>query len=111
MYEIWLMLNIVYEIALPLWPVLLVLLIVWLVLLAAARGRALAPQVPPALGLGVLAAVLIFLALPALTRSSLGNLDYWVDWAMVAAIATGGGVAVAVLLWPVLALLRGGRTA
>jgi len=47
--------------------------------------------------------------LPSLTQSSLGNLGYWVDWAFVAAVAVAGGVAVGLLLWPLLALLRGGR--
>lgn len=111
MYEIWLMLNIVYEIALPLWPGLLALLVVWLVLLAKARGPALGRQGGPALVLGAAAAALLFVGLPSLTQSSLGNLGYWVDWAFVAAVAVAGGVAVGLLLWPLLALLRGGRAA
>jgi hypothetical protein len=39
MYEIWLAMNIVYEIALDLWPALLPLLLVWLALLLINRQR------------------------------------------------------------------------
>ena len=39
MYEIWLVMNIVYEIALSLWPLLAIVLAVWLLMLWAARAR------------------------------------------------------------------------
>lgn len=106
MYEIWLMLNILYEIALPLWPALLLALLLWLGLLWAARAglRASGWRQPALIGAG--ATALAFLALPAATQSSLGQLDYWVDWAFVAAVALGVGAAVALYAWPLLALKR-----
>ena len=39
MYEIWLMLNIVYELALSIWPWLLALVVLWLLLMGRAWGR------------------------------------------------------------------------
>ena len=104
MYEIWLALNIVYEIALSIWPVLLALLLVWLALLAAARGRLNARALRRALLPGALVAALLVLSIPSLTQSSLANMGYWVDWANVLAIALGLGALVALFVWPLMAL-------
>ena len=51
------------------------------------------------------AAVIGFLALPGLTRSSLQELAYWVDWANLASMALGVGVAAGAFAWPA-AVLR-----
>lgn len=106
MYEIWLALNIVYEIALGVWPALLVLLLVWIALLVAARGRLSARALRPALALalGALVAAALVLAVPSLTQSSLANMGYWVDWANLLAIALGLGALAAVFAWPLAAL-------
>lgn len=104
MYEIWLALNIFYEIALTVWPALLVLALVWLALMLAARARLSARALRGALALGSLVAVVLFFALPALTQSALSNMGYWVDWANLLAMALGFGAAAALLLWPALAL-------
>jgi hypothetical protein len=107
MYEIWLVLNILWEIALTVWPVLLAGAAAWVVLAAIAarrparawrRSRALA------IGVGVLVAILAFLMVPSLTRSSLSELRYWVDWANLLAIALGAGALGAAFAWPVAAL-------
>lgn len=104
MYEIWLALNIVYEITLGVWPALLVLLLVWIALLVAARGRLSAHALRPALALGALVAAALVLAVPSLTQSSLANMGYWVDWANLLAIALGLGALAAVFAWPLAAL-------
>lgn len=107
MYEVWLVLNILWEIALDVWPVLLGAAVLWLVLLVAvlrrpqARWRA---ALPLALAAGALVAVAAFLAVPSLTRSSLGELAYWVDWANLLAVAGGFGAAALAFAWPLLAL-------
>ena len=100
MYEIWLAMNIVYEIALSVAPWLAVLLLVWLVLLVLARKRLSLCALRPALVAGVL-----FFALPALTQSSFANMGYWVDWANLLAVALGLGALVGVFCIPVAALL------
>jgi hypothetical protein len=109
MYEIWLALNIVWEIALGMWPLLAAALALWAVLMAlAARraGRAWARGLTPALLAGAAVAVLAFVALPGLTRSSLGELRYWVDWANLLAMAGGFGALAVAFAWPLAALLR-----
>jgi hypothetical protein len=104
MYEIWLAMNIVYEMALALWPALLPLVLVWAAVmlinrkkLAQVRGTVLAT-------VAVLVALVAVLALPAMSKSTLADMGYWVDWANLLAMAAGTGVAAAVLLWPVLAM-------
>ena len=108
MYEIWLVMNIVYEIALGIWPLLALLLAVWAVMLVAARRRLGARQVRQALLLGALVAVALFFSVPTLTQSSLANMGYWVDWANLLAIALGLGALAAVFSVPLLGL-AGGR--
>ena len=109
MYEIWLAMNIVYEIALGIWPLLALLLAVWVVTLVAARGRLGGRQVRQALLLGALVAVALFFSVPTLTQSSLANMGYWVDWANLLAIALGLGALAAVFSVPLLGLAGGRR--
>lgn len=109
MYEIWLAMNIVYEIALGIWPLLALLLAVWVALLVVARGRLGARQVRQALLLGALVAVALFFSVPTLTQSSLSNMGYWVDWANLLAIALGLGALAAVFSVPILGLAGGRR--
>ena len=109
MYEIWLAMNIVYEIALGIWPLLALLLAVWLGLLVAARGRLGGRQVRQAALLGALVAVALFFSVPTLTQSSLANMGYWVDWANLLAVALGLGALAAVFSVPLLGLAGGRR--
>jgi hypothetical protein len=116
MYEIWLMLNIVWEIALGAMPWLLAAAAVWAVLVVlAARHRASssaagpAPAAArPALAVGLGAAVLALFAVPALTQSSLGEATYLADWLALGGIALAAGVAAFLFAWPALRLLRSG---
>jgi hypothetical protein len=109
MYEIWLMMNIVWEIALDIWPLLAVAAMVWLALMVAAWRRRALPwrsALPMSLGVAAAAALLAVLSVPTLTKSSLGELRYWVDWANLTGVAIGiGGVALA-FAWPLSALRR-----
>ncbi|MBP8143690.1 MAG: hypothetical protein KAY56_00010 [Inhella sp.] len=104
MYEIWLMLNIGWEIAREIAPWLLGALLLWLALLALARRRLCGAR-RPAAGLGLAVALLAVLLLPGLTQSGLGELSYWVDWAALIGMALGFGLAAALFTWPLLALL------
>ena len=105
MYEIWLAINIVYEIALTMWPLLALALAIWLVLLFVARGRS--GGAGAAVGVGALAAVVLFFTVPSMTNSSFANMGYWVDWANLLVIALGLGAVAAVFFWPLLALRKG----
>lgn len=109
MYEIWLVMNIVWEIALGFWPLLATAAVAWGVLMALAWRRPAAQwrsAWPMAAGAAVAAAVVGFLVVPSMIRSSLQELAYWVDWANLASIALGIGVAVLAFAWPVGTMLR-----
>lgn len=106
MYEIWLALNIAYEIALPFWPYIAVALGLWLVLLRVAGRRLDRRALTAALAVGVATAVLAFLALPALSRSSFADMGYWVDWLNLLGLAAGCGAVAALLAFPLAGLLR-----
>ena len=107
MYEIWLVMNIAWEIALGIWPLLAIALLAWLALATGALLRRTSQwrrSLPPAIGIAAIGAVALFLSVPGMTRSSLGELGYWVDWANLLAIALAGGGAVLAFAWPLLSL-------
>ena len=104
MYEIWLVINIVYEIALTLWPLLILALVVWLALMWPARSRLGGQALRQALVLGAVAVAALYFTLPTLTHSSLANMGYWVDWANLLAMALALGTLCGLFLWPLLAL-------
>lgn len=109
MYEIWLVLNILYELALSVWPWLLALALLWAVLLWRARGigrPAWRAAFPWALAAGVLVAVVIGLGTPGWSHSSLAEMKYWVDWANLLAMAAAWGLAALLLAWPLVARLK-----
>jgi hypothetical protein len=83
MYEVWLFLNILWEIALGILPLLL----------------------------GAIVAVAAFLLVPGSTRSSLAEMSHWVGWANLVAIAAGFGGVVALFAWPLLAMRAPARGA
>jgi len=109
MYEIWLVMNIVWEIALGIWPLLALAAVAWLVLVALAWRRPAAhwrSALPMAAGVAVVAVVVGFLGVPTTIRSSLQELAYWVDWANLASIALGIGAAALAFAWPAGVLWR-----
>ncbi len=113
MYEIWLVLNILWEIALGVWPLLAAAALAWVVLmiLAARRpGACWRSAWRPAIVVAALVAVAAFLLVPGGTRSSLANLSYWVDWANLAAIALGFGAAAGAFVLPLRVLTGSRRT-
>ncbi|MDO5624172.1 MAG: hypothetical protein Q4G71_05740 [Pseudomonadota bacterium] len=100
MYEIWLMLNIAYELALSIWPWLLALAAAWVLLLAlAGRGASWRACLPRAVMLGALLGAVIFFVTPTWSKSGLDEMRYWVDWANLAAIALAWAVAGAAFAW------------
>lgn len=114
MNEIWLALNIVWEIALDLWPLLLGAAVLWAALMATAlrrRGTCWGGGVKFALVAAVLVALATVLWLPGATQSSLAEMRYWVDWANLLAVAAGFGIIAAVFVWPLGAMASGRRAA
>ena len=106
MYEIWLAMNIAYEMALDLWPALWPLVLVWAVVMGINRKKLAQVSGSVLAAVAVLVALAAMLALPSLSKSTLADMGYWVDWANLLAMAAGTGVAAALLLWPVLAMRR-----
>ena len=102
MYEIWLAMNIAFEIAWDLWPALLPLALVWATVMLINRKKLALVSASSLAALAVLVALAAVLALPSLSKSTLADMGYWVDWAALLGMAAGMGVAAAVLLWPVL---------
>lgn len=114
MYELWLVANIVWETlrAETGWTLGIAAALVALWALALARGRGgLGQRWRTAAVIGVLVTVAGVFLLPSLTRSSLSDVAYWVDWLNLVGLAAAfGGLAFA-LSWPLLAVLGGRRTA
>jgi hypothetical protein len=114
MYEIWLMLNIVWEIALGAAPLLLVAGLVWLALMgtawriASAHWRA---GFLPALLIGLTVAVAAFLLLPGSLRSTLSDMGYWLDWVTLLGLAAASGAAAAAFVWPLFCVATRARLA
>mgnify|MGYP006192764605 CR=1 FL=1 len=105
MYEIWLMLNIVWEYLLGLGPWLWSAVLLWLVMMVVAltSGGQWGRGLQRAIGLGLAVGVISFLIIPGTIGSSLSELRYWVDWAALAGMAVGFGGAAAVFSWPIMA--------
>ena len=104
MYEIWLAMNIAYETALGLLPALAPLVLMWAVTMVINRKKLNRVKLVTLAAVAVLVALAAVLALPSLSKSTLADMGYWVDWAALLGMAAGVGVAAAVLLWPVLAM-------
>jgi hypothetical protein len=104
MYEIWLAMNIAYETALSLLPALAPLVLMWAVMMVINRKKLNRVKLVTLAAVAVLVALAAVLALPSLSKSTLADMGYWVDWAALLGMAAGVGVAAAVLLWPVLAM-------
>jgi len=106
MYEIWLMLNIVWETALGLWPLLLVAALLWLGVVGTAwrtSGAHWRAGLLPAIGLGSIAAIMAALLLPGWFGSKLSDMGYWLDWATLLGLAAAVGGVAAAFAWPLLA--------
>jgi uncharacterized membrane protein YhdT len=102
MYEIWLGINIFYELALVYLPLLFIVALVWVALIAYAIQK----KAKWTLGIkgavigGIIATAIAFLSLPAITKSSLGELGYWFDYVSLLGMAGMYGVVAAALVWP-----------
>ena len=109
MYEIWLTLNILYELGLQYLPVVIGTALLWLALMAvaAARGRAgWGAAFKPAIAIAVVVTAITFFITPGMTQSSFANMGYWVDWGNLLLYAAAFGAVGGALAWPVAAMMR-----
>jgi hypothetical protein len=108
MYEIWLTLNILFELGLQYLPNVVGTLVLWLMLMlfAATRpGVGWRPALRPAFAVGVIVTAITFFITPAMTKSSFDNMGYWVDWMNLFFYAAAFGAVAAALAWPIAASL------
>ena len=109
MYEIWLTLNILYELGLQYLPVVIGTALLWLVLMAvaAAPGRAgWGAALKPAIAVAVVVTAITFFITPGMTQSSFANMGYWVDWGNLLLYAAAFGAVGGALAWPLAAMMR-----
>lgn len=109
MYEIWLTLNILFELGLQYLPLVIATAAIWVVLmgLAATRGNAgWGTALKPAFIIFVVVTAITFFITPGMTKSSFGNLGYWVDWGNLFLYAAAFGGVGAALAWPIAAMMR-----
>lgn len=112
MYEIWLTLNILFELALANAGLVIAWLAALIVLtLLALRSGAWRRGLPAAILIGAVVAAVAFVMLPGRSGASFGELRYWLDWASLVGFAAGFGGAAALLAWPLAALFRRQRPA
>lgn len=108
MYEIWLALNIVWEIAVDNAAIsiaIVALLVAAFGIAIARRGAAWRRGIGVALAVGVVVALISLWAVPSATLSSFDDMKYWVDWATLAGIAVAIGAMAAALAWPLASML------
>lgn len=114
MYEIWLALNILYELMLNYIPFVLTVAILWGVLMTYALQHHASWRRGLRGGLisGVLVTIVTFLVFPDLTKSALENLGYWIDVLFLLQIAVAYGVVFGLGFgWPIAALaMRGDQS-
>ena len=107
MYEVWLGLNILYELMWNYMPFVLTVAALWVALMAYAIQHDAAWRQGLRGGLlGMLVIVVVtFLVFPYITKSSLSNLGYWMDYLFLFQIAVGYGVVFGLgFVWPLVAL-------
>jgi len=110
MYEIWLGLNIVFELALTALPWILGAAAVWIALMSAALLRRHAhwrKALPASLVIGATFAALGLWLVPLLTRSSIDEMGYWVDWVNLIGLSGVVGALAFGFAWPLLTAIAG----
>ncbi len=104
MYEIWLGMNIFYELGLMYLSLVLVVALVWVVLMAYAlqKNANWADGLKGSVIAGAIGTAIAFLSLPAMTKSSLSELGYWFDYVSLFGMASMYGFVLAALAWPLI---------
>ncbi len=109
MYEIWLIINTFYELALANLGLVLSTLIVWLALMLVTQFRKNLPWskgIKFATVIGVLAWLAFFVLVPGLTKSSFSSVNSVIDWLAVAGVAAGFAGLLALFVGPLYLLAK-----
>lgn len=109
MYEIWLILNTFYELALANLGLVLGTLVVWLMLMLVTQFSKKLPWskgVKAAIIVGLVAWVIFFALVPSLTKSSFAEVNSVIDWLSVAGVAAGFAGLLAIFIGPLYLLVK-----
>ncbi len=109
MYEIWLIINTFYELAMANLELVVGILVAWLALMVVAgmkKTSAWGKGFMPALAVAVLVWIAGFVLVPSLTKSSFSNVTYFWDYLVVAGVAAGFAGLAAAFVWPASLLFR-----
>jgi len=112
-YDLWLALNIFWEIALGKMQIILLAGVIWIILTTIALskrsihwGTVLRTALIPA---GIVA-VVMFVLCPGQSHASLLDMGYWVDWAVLGAVALGFGAVAFMYAVPALIIFKRNST-
>jgi len=110
LYNIWMGINIVYEMLLPLLWLVVLLALAWGLTLVLALKRAPKTQwrrsLPITALVGLAAAALTFVFVPVLTHAGFSDLYKFIDWMFLIGTALAIGAVVMVATWPGLTWLK-----
>lgn len=109
MYEIWLIINTFYELALMNLGLVIGVLVVWLAVMVVAQMKKTQPwcaSIKPALLVALVVWVVSFMLVPSMTKSSFENVTYILDYLVVAGVAAAVAGLVAVFAAPIYLLIK-----
>lgn len=109
MYEIWLIINTFYELALANLGLVLTVLVLWLLLMSVTQFMKTSPWlkgVKPALLVAAVVWVISIFLVPGATKSSFANVTYIVDWLVVIGVALAVAGLVALFVGPLYLLIK-----
>lgn len=109
MYEIWLVINTFYELALANLGLVLSTTIVWLILMLVTQFKKNLPWgkgIKVAIVTGLVAWVIFFVMVPGLTKSSFAYVNSVIDWLAVAGVAAGFAGLLALFVGPIYLLVK-----
>ena len=109
MYEIWLIINTIYELALANLSWVLSTLVIWLMLMLVTQFSKKLPWstgVKAAVVVGLIAWVIFFALVPSLTKSSFEYVNSVIDWLAVGGVAAAFAGLLAMFVGPLYLLVK-----
>ncbi|QEY58769.1 hypothetical protein FXF61_06100 [Pseudomonas sp. C27(2019)] len=109
MYEIWLIINVFYELALANLGLVLSTIVVWLILMLVTQFKKELPWgkgVKTASAIGLVAWVIFFVMVPGLSKSSFASVNSVIDWLVVAGVSGAFAGLLALFVGPIYLLVK-----
>jgi hypothetical protein len=107
-YEIWLGMNIMWEIALGFVSYIVIAAIIWLAIsvVTIQKKASWFAAFKSTFVIGAVVTVVAFFTLPTLTLSSFSDMNYWLDWVTLTIMSVGVGAVIFGFIWPFMALKK-----